>query len=91
MLLHEGAIFQTPDGRKMRAKSETRRYHPERAWTLSPADGSDETISTKSTRDRLSGMLFVEGDKLYRFDFEGGPQVQDTGWTVRDLVLVQLN
>ena len=86
MPLEEGAIYHTPDGRRLRATSDPRRYHAERAWTLTPVDAAKESISTAPTRDRLSGLLFVEGGKLYRLVFEAAPLIRDTSWTVADLV-----
>ena len=88
MLLREGALYRAPDGRMLRAFSEIRRHHHERAWTLSPADASDEFMSARLERDRIAGKLIVEGEKLYRIALEDGPTVEDTGWTVRDLAII---
>ena len=86
MPLQEGAIYRTPDNRRLKAVSETRRYHSERAWTLVPIDSVKESASHRSTREHLETILFLEDDRVYRFVFEDRPNVEDTGWTVADLV-----
>ena len=86
MPLQEGTIYRTPDGRRLRAVSENRRYHAERAWTLVPTDIANESTSHRSSREHLEASLFVEGDRLFRIVFEDRPTVQETGWTVSDLI-----
>jgi hypothetical protein len=84
MPLQDGAIYRTPDGRRLRAKSDTRRYHQDRGWTLVPLDAADQPATF--TRDYLAAMLLLEGDRIYRFIFRDRPAIEDTGWTSADLI-----
>jgi hypothetical protein len=85
MLLKEHAIYRCPDGRLMRARKEVKPYHGAYSWTLVPIN--DDSVG-QPTRDRISELLFMETEKIYRMEFESGFLLVDTGWTVRDLQFV---
>jgi hypothetical protein len=86
MLLKDGGIYRCLDGRVFRACKETKPYE-KGSWTLLPVDDED-AFGKLPTRDRISRMLFVQGDRIYHMPFDGGPAVRDTGWTVNNLMPV---
>jgi hypothetical protein len=86
MNLQDGAVYMTPDGRRFRAKLETRRYAPDDpAWTFIPARDDNGADGIDGLREMMSRMLFLEGGSIIRFDFERHGIVVATGWTVEDL------
>ena len=79
-----GTIYHAPDGRRLRAEREHRRYDDQEGWALVPVESDEQNLSW---RDRLSRIIFLEHGKLVYFDFSGLlPRANDTGWRVADLV-----
>jgi hypothetical protein len=87
MLLKDRAVYRCPDGRMFHARKETKPYD-KGSWTLLPLD-DEEAFAKLPTRERISRMLFVQEGRIYHMPFDDGPPVQDTGWTVDNLILVQ--
>jgi hypothetical protein len=85
MELRSGVCYRFPDGRRLKARLDFPHFSSVPVWSFEPPD-SVESLDRLPTRDRVSQMLMLQGEKIFRYDFVHGPTIRETRWTVADLV-----
>jgi hypothetical protein len=79
VVLEQGVVYVTPDGRRFRADLDTYHDGTPRFWRLVPIGVADA-----KSRGALE-LLFVGRGRVVRIDLTARALVVDTGWTYADL------